>query len=272
MIDPFLHRSPFDVASSSCQPVAMRASVVQFHPVQGESEANRTRAEDLLRRAAESGSQIVVLPELFATGPPRPHEDPVGIAEPSDGPTAVWLAAMATRYELAVAGTFLEEVDGKLYNRLLLAMPGGGWFRYAKRKLDSSEREHLTPGSETNVADTALGRLGLSVCMDASDQKMAAGLAASSVRAVLFPHATLATRVLSRAVFAWESRREPLMAGFARKVAAPVMAAGQVGPVRIKKCWAGNWMRGSTWIVGANGRMLAGLGFAEEGVATAEIR
>ena len=206
------------------------ASVVQLHPVQGEAEANRARAAAFVQQAAENGSQIVVLPELFATGLPRPDEGAADIAEPPTGPTATWLGEQALSRNLAVAGTFVENAGDKLYNRLLLAMPDGTAFSYAKRKLDGSERGSLAPGSDINVADTALGRLGLSICLDASDADMAADLRAASVQAVVYPHATGANRMVSRAVFAAESHRRPLMAAFAKAVAAPVLAAGQVGP------------------------------------------
>ena len=227
------------------------ASVVQFHPVQGNTEANRARAAAFVQHAAEAGSHIVVLPELFATGPPRPHDDACDLAEPPTGTTATWLADQALSHHLAVAGTFLEKADGKVRNRLLLAMPDGMTFSYAKRRLDRSERESLAPGSDSNVADTVLGRLGFSICLDASDAGMAAQLRAATVQLVLFPHATAATRAFSRAIFAVESHRRPLMASFAKSVAAPVLAAGLVGPFRAKKLWAGNWMRGSTWVIGA---------------------
>ncbi len=73
----------------------MLASVVQFHPVQGDAEANRAGAGAFVQQAAEAGSHIVVLRELFATGLPRPHEDASDIAEPPAGPTATWLADQA---------------------------------------------------------------------------------------------------------------------------------------------------------------------------------
>ncbi len=250
---------------------AVLASVVQFHPVQGDTEANRARAAAFVQHAAEAGSHIVVLPELFATGPPHPHGDAFGIAEPPAGPTATWLADQALRHHLAVAGTFWEQADGKLRNRLLLAMPDGMTFTYAKRRLDRSERDSLTPGSDSNVADTVLGRLGFSICLDASDAGLAAQLRAAAVQLVLFPHATAATRAFSRTIFAVESHRLPLMSSFAKRVAAPVLAAGLVGPFRAKTLWAGNWMRGSTWVIGADGTVLAGLGFGQEGVATSQV-
>ena len=73
----------------------MLASVVQFHPVQGDAEANRARAGAFVQQAAEQGSHIVVLPELFATGLPHPPDDASDIAEPLGGPTATWLADQA---------------------------------------------------------------------------------------------------------------------------------------------------------------------------------
>ena len=249
----------------------MLASVVQFHPVQGDAEANRARAGAFVQQAAQAGSRIVVLPELFATGLLRPHYDASDIAEHPSGPTATWLTDQALSHHLAVAGTFLEQAEGKLRNRLLLAMPDGTTFSYAKRRLDRSERDSLTAGADPNVADTVLGRFGLSICLDASDAAMAAQLRAAAVQLVLFPHATAATRAVSRARFALESHRRPLLASFARDVAAPVLAAGLVGPFRAKKLWAGDWMRGSTWVIGADGAVLAGLGFDQEGVASAEV-
>lgn len=136
-------------------------------------------ADRLLREAKDAGALIACLPENFAFMGRR-DADKLNIAEDGDGPIQDFLAARAREYgiwilagTLAIRGgdkarvtntSFLFDAKGKKvarYDKIHLfdvTLPGGGE--------DYRESAHVEAGSEPVVADTPVGRLGLSVCYD----------------------------------------------------------------------------------------------------------
>jgi len=64
------------------------------------------RAERLVIAAAQSGAQLVVLPELFNTGYAY-AESNYRRAELPDGPTVTWLREMAARLNVHLAGSLM---------------------------------------------------------------------------------------------------------------------------------------------------------------------
>jgi 5-aminopentanamidase len=66
----------------------VRVACHQLAPVIGELDANRARALAALDAAAAAGAQVVVLPELAASGYVfHDAHEARALAEPADGPT-----------------------------------------------------------------------------------------------------------------------------------------------------------------------------------------
>ncbi len=86
---------------------------------------NLQTAADLVRDAADVGSQLVVLPELFSVAgtPEHIHRH----AEDINGPTVAWAAELADQLRIhLVAGSFPERgSDGRVYNTSCLLGPTG---------------------------------------------------------------------------------------------------------------------------------------------------
>jgi len=126
------------------------------------------RAEELIAQAAaaaETGGQVVVLPEVFNTGYEYSPEN-YRRAERFDGPTLSWLRRLASSLRLYLAGSLLLREGGEIYNAMLLVAPDGRVWRYNKRYPWAWERAYFRPGRGVMVAETALGRLGMLVCWD----------------------------------------------------------------------------------------------------------
>lgn len=70
------------------------------------------------------------------------------LAEPSGGPTSLWMRHLADRLGAAVTGSVITVEEGRFYNRLLWAEPGGVLRHYDKRHLFrmGGEHRHFTPG------------------------------------------------------------------------------------------------------------------------------
>jgi predicted amidohydrolase len=141
-------------------------AVAQMDCITGDVTANLARIADLAAAARRLGAELVVFPECATTvyflG------DRLGaIAEPPDGQTSQRLAAIARDNALhLVVGTYTRD-EGAVRNSQLLFGPDGTRLAlYHKAHLFSSEREVCRPGDRPVVVDTALGRIGLTICYD----------------------------------------------------------------------------------------------------------
>ncbi|MBI3185677.1 MAG: carbon-nitrogen hydrolase family protein [Myxococcales bacterium] len=142
-----------------------------------EKQANLETATRLVRQAAGRGARLVGLPENFAWM--GPDAERLAAAEPLDGLTLTRMAELARGLGVTLlAGSILESgaPGGRAYNTSVLFGPGGERLAaYRKIHLFDVEvgdgatyRESaaVAPGSEVVVADTELGKVGLSVCYD----------------------------------------------------------------------------------------------------------
>src|SRR5580692_7220222 len=140
---------------------------------------NLAAAGELLREAKDAGADIACLPENFAFIGLR-DADKLQVAE-ADGTGAVQSFLSDTARELKMwilGGTIvIRGTDRRVANAcLLIDAAGKRVARYDKIHLfdvtipgrDEQYREstHVAPGRETVIADTPVGRLGLSVCYD----------------------------------------------------------------------------------------------------------
>lgn len=138
--------------------------------------ANLARLSALVERAAAHGAALVTTPENTPyLGPPAGK---LATAEPLDGPVAARLADLARRHRIhLLVGSVGERLDDRrCYNTALLYGPEGDLVAtYRKLHLFDidlpdgprfQESAHIAPGAEVVVADTPLGRLGLSICYD----------------------------------------------------------------------------------------------------------
>ncbi|MET1079213.1 MAG: carbon-nitrogen hydrolase family protein [Pseudomonas sp.] len=143
---------------------------------------NLARARRLLEQAAEGGARLVVLPENFAAMGRRDLAD-LGRAEAAgSGPLLPWLKRAARDLKLwIVAGTLPLPPDDRPNDKaracsLLIDEQGERVARYDKLHLfdvDVSdlrgryrESDDYAHGGQLVLADTPLGRLGMTVCYD----------------------------------------------------------------------------------------------------------
>lgn len=159
----------------------MSLCVIQM-VTQAEVAANLAAAGRLLRQAAEGGARLAVLPENFAA---MGHADLPALARAEalgEGPVLPWLARTARELGLwIVAGTLPLPPDGQPAARphacsLLVDDRGERVARYDKLHLFDvdvadqrgryRESDDYAGGSRLVLADTPVGRLGLTVCYD----------------------------------------------------------------------------------------------------------
>jgi deaminated glutathione amidase len=141
---------------------------------------NLAAADDLLREAKEAGADIACLPENFSFIGLR-DADKLQVAE-ADGSGAVqsFLSDTARKLKMWILGGTIVirgDSDRRVANSsLLIDAAGKRVARYDKihlfdvtipgREEQYRESAHVAPGREPVIADTPVGKLGLSVCYD----------------------------------------------------------------------------------------------------------
>lgn len=144
------------------KPMEMRIAVCQTDMEWMNPERNLERLEPLV---AGAGADLVLLPEMFATGFVLRAAE---AAEPEGGPIAATLQRWARRYGCAIAGSLAVSEGGRFYNRMLFVYPSGEYLGYDKRHLfaPGGEADEYTPGDRRVVVTYRGVRFLLLVCYD----------------------------------------------------------------------------------------------------------
>lgn len=185
---------------------AFTAAAVQIAPVPGPLtvdtiEANCAKAVGYVERCvAATGAELVVLPETVTTG-----------FTPDCGPEALWdlVSTLPGRWlepaqEAAarlgvhlVWPTYERGADrGTVYNSAALLGPDGallGVYRKTHPFCTELRRRGgwVTPGDETSVVDTALGRIGMIICFDGDFPELSRIEAVQGAEVIVRPSALL---------------------------------------------------------------------------------
>ncbi len=165
-------------------------------------DTNLHEAARLIGAAARAGATLVVLPENFSCMP-RAETDRLAVAETDGaGPTQDFLAEQARTHKLWLVGGTLPikaATPGKLRAASLLYDDRGVRVaRYDKMHLFDvrlsngevyEESRMFEAGTELVVADTPVGKLGLSVCYDVRFPELYRGLLDAGAEVLAIPAA-----------------------------------------------------------------------------------
>ncbi len=165
-----------------------------------DTERNLEIAERLVREAAARGATLVGLPENFAFL--RSEGQPVPEAQSLDGPWVKRMAGLARELRVTlILGSIAEAIPDapRVYNTCVLLGPDGSLLaRYRKMHLfdidlpgmeSLKESRSVAPGTDVVVAETPLGRLGLSICYDLRFPELFRELARRGARILAVPSA-----------------------------------------------------------------------------------
>jgi len=182
----------------------MNLAVIQMVS-QDQVAANLLSARRLLEQAAEQGAQLAVLPENFAAMGCRDLAALARAEGAGQGPILPWLAQAARDLGLWIVGGTLPlppdaQPDARpLASSLLFDAQGQRVARYDKLHLfdvevaDSRgryrESDDYVHGAQVVVADTPVGRIGLSVCYDLRFPELYTALHAAGAELISAPAA-----------------------------------------------------------------------------------
>ncbi|MET0700229.1 MAG: carbon-nitrogen hydrolase family protein [Mycobacterium sp.] len=167
--------------------------VAQWHPVCGDPGRNLAAALTYIRSLAAQGCDLIVLPELWASGYDSASlaHDAAVAAEPLDGERGRQLAEAAAEHRVWLFAGSVPELtqDGRLFNTAAVYAPDGS-LRARHRKVylytPLGEDAVFTAGAGPTVVEVdGIGTVGLSVCFDGDHPEYARALHNLGARVVI---------------------------------------------------------------------------------------
>ncbi|MBI4825663.1 MAG: acyltransferase [Nitrospirae bacterium] len=144
----------------------MKTGVFQFDTAFGEKDRNLKKVAAALK---DIDLQLLVLPELFATGYQfRSHDEVAELSETvKGGQTTEFLCDMSREKGIYIVAGLPERGGDKFYNSAVLTGPEGLIGTYRKTHLYFEETLYFTPGDTGfRVWDTKIGKIGVMICYD----------------------------------------------------------------------------------------------------------
>jgi len=175
----------------------MKVAVTQFS-MNKDFDKNIDRAERMVRNAAATGANVIVLPELFESRYFCQTMDPkfFAWAETVDESFVVSkFSALAGELGVVIPIPFFEKKENEYYNSCAVADADGqilGVYRKTHIPMGKcyEEKFYFSPGrDEYNVFDTKFGKVGILVCWDQWFPEAARALALAGADLIVYPTA-----------------------------------------------------------------------------------
>ncbi len=177
----------------------IRVSAIQMTSTD-DVDRNLATAAGLVRRAAAAGTDLIALPENFAYL--RPEGSAIGYRQTLDGELVGWLRDLARECGcLLLAGSIPERRprSKRIYNTSLLLDGRGERIAFYRKihlfdvtipgRFEFRESSTVARGDRPVVADTPLGKLGLSICYDLRFPELYRHLAIAGAQVLMVPAA-----------------------------------------------------------------------------------
>ena len=239
--------------------------------------ANVAKAQELIRKAAGQGANVVLVQELFET----PYfcqdqsADHFGLASPFEGNALIAaMAQLARELGVVVPVSFFERAGHAHFNSLAMVDADGQVLGlYRKSHIPDGpgyqEKFYFTPGDTGfKVWQTRFGLLGCGICWDQWFPETARAMALMGAEALLYPTAIGSEPPPAPPIDSRDHWRR-VMQGHAAANCMPLIASNRVGQ---ETGQAGEMtFYGSSFIADPTGAIVAELGRAEEGVICASF-
>jgi len=144
----------------------LRTTLVQADLRWEDPQTNCRRLDEQLGSLDAATTDLIVLPEMFATGFTMNSRE---MAEPmASSQSVAWMREQARRRRCVVTGSVAVTEEGEYYNRLIWATPDGEVVHYDKRHLFrmAGEHERYGMGQQRSIVELKGFRILLTVCYD----------------------------------------------------------------------------------------------------------
>lgn len=216
-------------------------SAIQMHCVQDPAQ-NLAMAEQLVRKAAAEGGQIILLPELFERPyfcQERRYEYYAYAAPVEENPAVQRLSAVAAELGVVLPVSFYEKDGTRLFNSIAMIDANGtvlGVYRKTHIPDDHyyQEKFYFTPGNTGfRVWDTRYGKVGVGICWDQWFPEAARCMALLGADLLMYPTAIGSEPILEvDSAGHWQRT----MQGHSAANVVPVVAANRFGTETVTPC------------------------------------
>lgn len=246
-------------------------------------EKNIKKAEEMVRKAAEKGANVILLPELFENlyFCQEKRYDYYELAESvQDNKAVQTFRKLAKELKVVLPISFYEKDVNSLYNTVAMIDADGevlGVYRKTHIPDDHfyQEKFYFTPGNTGfKVWDTKYGKIGVGICWDQWFPECARSMAVQGAELIFYP-----TAIGSEPILQCDSmphwRR--CMQGHAGSNLVPVIAANRVGEEKVTPCEENNNQSsslifyGSSFITDETGEIKEQAGRTEETILLQEF-
>jgi N-carbamoylputrescine amidase len=259
---------------------SITVAVAQTASQPGQIAANQQHALPFIETAVSQGAQLVILPELFASGY-IPNQTIWQYGEALDGPTVTWLRQTAARLGIYLGVGFVEIANNDFYNSFALAAPDGELSGCARKT--QAETYCFKHGHGRHLIESALGTIGVGICADNHFTAFMHQMQDSGIDLLLMPHASPTPYKTSRTISPAdiEAARQKATAVphlYARTLGVPVLFVNAVGDLQPMSGLLGQFMtpelfrlQGQSCVVDSDGTLHGPLE-AKEAVLVAKVR
>ncbi|KAG2453318.1 hypothetical protein HYH02_001542 [Chlamydomonas schloesseri] len=233
--------------------------------------ANADKAEELVRKAAAAGANIILLQELFQGQYWCAVQDPAYLdwAAPLEGhPLVARFAALAAELGVVLPVPFFERANNAHFNSVAVIDADGSCKGvYRKSHIPDgpgyTEKFYFNPGDTGfRVFDTRFGKVGIAICWDQWFPEAARALALQGAEVILYPTA-IGSEPQDPALDSY-AHWVRVQQGHAGANLVPIIVSNRIGAERLSPphAAAGNTFYGGSFIAGPQGQVLAQVGAA----------
>lgn len=131
----------------------------------GEPERNFTRAQDLIKEAAQKSCDIILLPECLDLA--WTHPSALSEAQPIPGIYSDRLCDLAQKFHIYICAGLTEKDNNAVYNTAVFIDDSGNiLLKYRKINALKVELPFYGIGQTLSVVDTRFGKIGVNICAD----------------------------------------------------------------------------------------------------------
>lgn len=216
-------------------------SAIQMHCVEDPAQ-NLALAEQLVRKAAAEGGQIILLPELFERPyfcQERRYEYYAYATSVEENPAVQRLSDVAAELGVVLPVSFYEKDGTRLFNSIAMIDADGtvlGVYRKTHIPDDHyyQEKFYFTPGNTGfRVWDTRYGKVGVGICWDQWFPEAARCMALMGADLLMYPTAIGSEPILEvDSAGHWQRT----MQGHSAANVVPVVAANRFGSETVVPC------------------------------------
>lgn len=162
-----------------------KVAVVQIKSSLGKIKANLEHFSPLIEKAAQKGANLIVLPELAASGYSL-SKSLWDFAETKEGLTVNWLRQTSRKLGIYLGIGFVE-TDGKdFFNTYALGDPKGQ-VSFVRKTM--AETGIFRADNNSHIVNTQIGKIGIGICADNHFVPFVKKMQSESVDILLMPHA-----------------------------------------------------------------------------------